>query len=116
MNIDLPLDGASRERMRPLSRALFNSACAFEALILIAQRERFFPKELADLAGCHGSYSGQLLRRLEGGGLVKPLPRDPSTRNRFYVRLPSPVWARVLSLADDLLDEPNSGTVTWLPT
>ena len=115
MNIELPLDGNQRERLRPLSKALFQSEYALEACLLLAQEPRFYSAQLAEATGCQPSYAGPFLRRLEKAGLVQRLPQEDGQRRRYLQRCPSPIWDMLQHLAKDLLDQPDAA-VTRLPT
>jgi hypothetical protein len=103
MNIELPLDGASRDRLQPVSRAVFQSKYAFEAVLLIAQEERFYPGQIADVCGCQPNYARDFMRRLEAATLIVPLPKEPGQSRHYYRRLESPLWEFCVSWAKQIL-------------
>jgi predicted transcriptional regulator len=113
MNIELPLDGKQQGSVRPTSKALFHSDFALEAFVLIGQEAKFYGGQLAELTGCKANYASQFLRRLEEAGLIERLPTEPGQARRYFRRRPSPIWELSLSLAHELLEEPES-TVTQL--
>jgi DNA-binding MarR family transcriptional regulator len=106
MNIDLPLDGKQRHKLRPVSKVLLHSEYALEAYLLITQEPRFYAGQLAEVTGCQPSYAGPFVRRLEDAGLVERLPREAGQRRVYLQKLPSPVWEMLHQLAIGLLDEP----------
>jgi hypothetical protein len=106
MKIDLPLDGARQARIRALSRPLFGSKYALEALVLIALEERFFQGQISTATGCGANQIGELLRRLEHGGLIEPLSHEPGQTRKYFRRRPSPVWDFCTTLAAAVMDEP----------
>lgn len=109
MNIELPLDGPARKRLRPVSRAVFQSMYALEVLVAIAQADRFYQAELAGLAGCQPNYAGEFMKRLAAGRLIEPVPTEPGQNRIYYRRLPSPLWDLCLRWATVLLagEEPD---------
>jgi hypothetical protein len=114
MNIELPLDGKQRARLRPVSKGLFHSEYALEAFLLILQEPRVYSAQVAGVTGCQPNFAGSLLRRLETGGLVEALPLEEGQRRHYFRRRPSPIWDPLLEMIGLLLQEPES-EVTRLP-
>jgi hypothetical protein len=114
MNIELPLDGKQRSRLRPVSKGLFHSEYALEAFLLILNQKQFFSGQVADATGCQPNFAGALVRRLQKAGLVEALPRDPGQRRHYFRRRPSGIWQAIEALIQSVLEEPQ-GEVTALP-
>jgi hypothetical protein len=108
MKIELPLDGTARNRLRPASRAVFQSKYAFEGMLLIAQEDRFYPSQVAEMTGCEPNFAGTFIKRLATAGLVEPLDHQPGQNRKYYRRLPSPIWDFCLRWARELLSEPDA--------
>ena len=116
MNIELPLDGKQRQQIRPISKALFHSEYAFEALLEIAQQPRFFKSQVAEAAGCQANYAAKFLKRIEDERLIERLPTEDGQRRHYYRKVESPVWGFLLGLAESLLGQaPPAAEVTSLP-
>jgi hypothetical protein len=115
MNIDLPLDGTTRDKLRPVSKALYGSDFVLEALLVMAQEPRFFGGQLAAMSGCEGSYASALLKRFAEVKLIETLPKEPGQSRKYYRTLPSPLWDASVSLAESLLAEPHQG-ISHLPS
>jgi hypothetical protein len=115
MNIELPLDGTARDKLRPVSKALYGSDFVLEALLVMAQEPRFFGGQLATLSGCEGSYASGLLKRFVEVRLIETLPKEPGQSRKYYRTLPSPLWEASVALAQSLLTEPHAG-VSHLPS
>lgn len=117
MNIELPLDGKQRERVRPLSKTLFQSEYALEAFLLIAGSQRFYKAQLAAITGCQPSYASSFLHRLQKDGLVEPAPAEEGQRRQYLKKAPSPIWETLIRLAEELLQENavEDAQVTQLP-
>jgi hypothetical protein len=115
MNLELPLDGTTRSKLRPTSKALFRSDFALEAYLLIAGQDRFYKGQLAKATGCQANFAGDFLRRLESNRLIERLPQEEGQTRHYYRKLPSPIWTFIKDLAQGILDQPE-GTVTQLPS
>ncbi len=105
MKIPLPLDDNQRGLVRPASKAIYKSHYALEAMVVMAQEDRFFQGQIAEQAGCEPSYAGELMKRLEAVGLIEALPKDPGQIRKYYKALPSPLWGASLQLLTHLLDD-----------
>lgn len=115
MKIDLPLDGTLRDRLRPLSKAIFKSEYALEIFLVMASADRFYASEFAALVpGCQGSFVNETIRRLCGAGLIKPLAKEPGQQRNYYRRVSSPFWDLVTVWARALIDSA-SHNVAQLP-
>jgi hypothetical protein len=108
MKIQTPLDDSERLRVRPTSKAVFQSHYALEAMLVIAQEDRFYQGQIAKAAGCEPSYASEFMKRLTGARLIEPLPRAPGQARKYHRRLPSPLWQSCLDLAAHLLAEEHS--------
>lgn len=117
MNIELPLDGKQRNRIRPASKALFHSDYALEAFLVIAQTPRFYKSQISDITGCQPSFATSFVNRLEAGHLVEPVPTEEGQRRKYLRKSPSPIWNSMIHLASELLSEEAlpSAEVTHLP-
>jgi hypothetical protein len=117
MNIELPLDGKQRARLRPISKTLFHSEYALEAFLLIAKEARFFKGQVAEAAGCQPNYAAAFLKRLEGEQFIERLPTEAGQRRHYFCKVPSPVWTALVQLTEALLQEPveRDAQVTRLP-
>ncbi len=91
-----------------MSKPVFGSKYALEAIAFMAQQERFFGGQVAAATGCQANQIGELLKRFERGGLIEPLPDEPGQLRKYYRRLPSPVWDCCTTLVVSALDEPES--------
>jgi DNA-binding transcriptional regulator GbsR (MarR family) len=105
MNIELPLDGKQRTQVRPTSKALFHSAYALEAFLLIAQVERFYKAQVAEITGCQPSFASSFIKRLEDAALVEPVPAEEGQRRHYLRKAPSPLWGTMIQLTEALLSE-----------
>lgn len=117
MNIELPLDGKQRQRIRPVSKTLFHSEYAVEAFLLIAESQRFYKAQFAELTGCQPSFASSFLQRLERERLVESAPSEEGQRRQYLQKAPSPIWEALVRLAEDLLSEDTAedAQVTQLP-
>jgi hypothetical protein len=115
MTIELPLDRTAQATVRPLSTAAFKSQYALEALLLIADAERFYPGEIAAATGCQPNFAGAFVRRLADAGLVERLAADPGQLRHYYRKRPSPLWSAVVALVEGLLGDETAASVTRMP-
>jgi hypothetical protein len=115
MKIDLPLDRTARAIIQPVSKALFQSIYAIEIMLAIAQTDRFYQAQLAEIAGAQPNYAQQMMRRLESAGVIEPMASEPGQVRHYYRRLPSPLWGFCADLTLDLLSR-SDAQVTHLPT
>lgn len=113
--IELPLDGKQRDKLRPLSKLLFHSEYALEAYALIAQRERFYNGELADIAGCQPNFASQLIKRLKEGGLIRPMDSEEGQSRNYFEKTESALWTLILQLAEATLGEPEAEVTQLRP-
>lgn len=113
--IEVPLDGKQRERLRPISKLLFHSDYALEAFVLIAQEDRFYNGELAQKTGCQPNFASQLVRRLQHGALIEPIPREEGQSRHYFRRTESPVWPLLLEIARATLAEPETEVTQLRP-
>lgn len=115
MNIELPLDGNQRSRLRPVSKALFHSEYALEAFLLMVQEPRFFKQQVANASGCAPNFAAAFLKRLEGERLIERISTEEGQRRHYFQKVPSPVWDALLQLAESLLRQPQEAQVARLP-
>jgi hypothetical protein len=115
MKIDLPLDRTARERVAEASKGLYGSRFFFEAILLIAQVDRFYPTQIADTVGCKVNYATKIIERLHESHLVERLKAEDGQLRHYYRRRPSPLWDFSVDWAHHLLQAPDSG-VARLPT
>ncbi len=109
MKITLPLDDSQRALVRPVSKAVFSSLYALEAMASMARGERFYQGQVAKDAGCEASYLSEFMKRLAVVGLIEPLPHDPGQARKYYRPLAGPLWESVIDLLEHLLSEDGSG-------
>lgn len=109
MKIELPLDGTARERLRGVSKGVFQNKYEFEVVLVIAQRDRFYPSEVAGLAGCAPNQAGQIIDRLAAADLVEPLEKEPGQARNYFRRRPSSFWDLAFVWAEELLQQPDAG-------
>jgi len=114
MNLELPLDGKSRAKLRALSDVVFGSAASLEILLAFALNDEVYIGELAHLAGAHESYTSTFVRRLETVGVVEQAPRAAGMRRKYYRRRESPMWHLVVAWTEDLLHPTDEVRITRL--
>jgi hypothetical protein len=102
MNLELPLDGSVRERLRAVSSGVFGAAGAFEVLLELALRDEVYSAGVAELTGAHESYTSTFLRRLERLELIELAPQSGGMRRKHYRRRDSPLWELVTAWARDI--------------
>src|SRR5437870_3431187 len=115
MKIDLPLDGTARRLIRPVSKAVFNGTFVFEAVLAIAQTDRFYAGQLVELTGCEGSYASSLIRKFKKAGLVEAVSQEPGQARKYFRRRESPLWPLVLEWGSAILASPEAD-VARLPS
>jgi hypothetical protein len=115
MKIDLPLDGTARSRVAEVSKGLYGSKYFFEAILLIAQVDRFYATQIADTVGCKVNYATKVIDRLQESQLIERLSTEDGQLRHYYRRLPYPLWDFAVDWAHELLQPPESG-VARLPT
>lgn len=109
MNIPLPLDDASRAKIRPISKAIFNSEYALEAMAFIAQAPQFYAKEVAEKTGCERNYAGTLIKQFAAAKTVERVETESGQPRKVYRRVADcPFWELGLAWLAYLLDEPES--------
>jgi hypothetical protein len=106
MNLELPLDGTARSRVRPVSKALFHSEYTAEAILLMLGEDRFYGAQIAAATGCQPNFASSLLTRFESVGLLERLPPEEGQLRRYYRRRPSTMWDSLGTIIEDLLKEP----------
>lgn len=113
MKIELPLDGKSRDRVRPMSRAVFKSDFYLELLAAIAQLDEFYATGLLELVpGATGSFVNGVLKRLADADLIESCGKQPGQLREYYHRHDSVLWDLVVTWLDSLLDD--AGAVAHL--
>jgi hypothetical protein len=106
MNLELPLDGTTSARLRPVSKLLFHSEYTAEAILLMLTKDRFYGAQIAAATGCQANFAGSLLARFESAGLVEKLPQEEGQLRRYYRRRASTIWDSLGTIVEELLNEP----------
>lgn len=97
--------------MRAVSRALFGGATAFEALVVMADLERFYLGDLTARTKGEGSYLSGLLKKLVDLELIEEEKHEDGQRRKYYRVCPSRLWPFVLAWAADLNERAAPGAV-----
>jgi len=95
--------------VRPLSKAVFNGAFVLEALVAIAQLDRFYGGQLCELTGCEGSYASALIKKLLDADLIEALRREEGQSRKYFRRRPSPLWHLAIEWADSIVNPKETG-------
>jgi len=104
-----------RANVRPVSKALFHSEYAAEAMLLMLREDRFYGAQVAAATGCQPAFASSLLARLETAGLIEKLPAKDGQLRRYYRRIPSATWDGIAMVIEDALNEPPAGVARLSP-
>ena len=109
MKIELPLDGTRATAVRESSEAIFKSRFLLEILLVIAQEDRFYHGQIAELVPkAGGSFVTSVLKRYEEANLIRPIQTEAGQARRYLEkRQPDhPLWTLTPAWVRFLLEDP----------
>lgn len=97
--------GASPERIRAVSKALFGSGTRLGAAAFVADNERVYARQVAQAIQIAENEAGRELRHFSDAGLLSPPTEPAGGRNpQIYVRRDSSFWQLAKQLLSELED------------